>query len=636
MAIPEEKKSVDSEGTMERSDAEAKGSLAPKAFSWGTPAKVQEVVQRKTLAEIMAEESETRMAGLAVYETELSLADMEAEQARLLQSFQETISEQQVPPPSSNGDYAFSQRALQEIERSTGVVVVEGPHSTEEERRRQSAIAASTRPPPKRQSDQVSRPSNDLPVDFLQEARKHLSDQELEEIERALQEADLENDASSPTHVTTPEETCISEEEAAIIAAALREADAKQEEESLMLALQIQQEELDYLHKNGRHLRSEYDDEDDDPMDETVGFRMNASSEQKWVRRDRNTIVGPNNEIRTKHDVRVQGQANAQYLGLEEDDYGFRAHVGNQAFNSFKNNMKRTTKGVATHGTGRAGTDTDAVRGKAMDSHVRLQITKAINSGLIEHCNGAVKQGKEAVIYHADQGAESQGHDVAVKIFKRITEFRGRGVYVNGDPRYVGQAFRNSSEREQLELWAEKEFRNLTRANRSRVPVPTPLLVKENIIFMRFIGNDGWPAPQLREIEMRQGNKKWEILYTQVMEAIRRLFTGARLVHGDLSEYNILVAPTFQVDHPTSPADDLENDLQTVLIDFGQAVDVRHPEAMSFLRRDLDRVRTFFMKQGVETLSIEDALQFVQDETRNDDAVDMQANAATSAVEAMS
>ena len=522
MAIPEEKKSVDSEGTMERSDPQAKGSLAPKAFSWGTPAKVQEVVQRKTLAEIMAEESETRMAGLAVYETELSLADMEAEQARLLQSFQETISEQQVPPPSSNGDYAFSQRALQEIERSTGVVVVEGPHSTEEERRRQSAIAASTRPPPKRQSDQVSRPSNDLPVDFLQEERKHLSDQELEEIERALQEADLENDASSPTHVTTREETCISEEEAAIIAAALREADAKQEEESLMLALQIQQEELDYLQKNGRHLRSEYDDEDDDPMDETVGFRMNASSEQKWVRRDRNTIVGPNNEIRTKHDVRVQGQANAQYLGLEEDDYGFRAHVGNQAFNSFKNNMKRTTKGVATHGTGRAGTDTDAVRGKAMDSHVRLQITKAINSGLIEHCNGAVKQGKEAVIYHADQGAESQGHDVAVKIFKRITEFRGRGVYVNGDPRYVGQAFRNSSEREQLELWAEKEFRNLTRANRSRVPVPTPLLVKENIIFMRFIGNDGWPAPQLREIEMRQGNKKWEILYTQVMEAIRR------------------------------------------------------------------------------------------------------------------
>lgn len=107
-------------------------------------------------------------------------------------------------------------------------------------------------------------------------------------------------------------------------------------------------------------------------------------------------------------------------------------------------------------------------------------------------------------------------------------------------------------------------------------------------------------------------------------------------MHGDLSEYNILVAPTFQVDHPTSPADDLENDLQTVLIDFGQAVDVRHPEAMNFLRRDLDRVRSFFMKQGVETLSIEDALQFVQHETLEDDAVDIQANTATSVVEAMS
>lgn len=634
---------MDSQAKSQGSDLVEKGSPPPKAFSWGTPSKVPDVMQRKTLTEIMAEESEIRMVGQAVYETEVSLADMEAEQARLLQSFQEMKSvqqQQQQVYPSSNGDQAFSQRALQEIERSSGVVVVEGPHSADEDRRRQSAIEASSRPAPKRQSDQLNTSaSNNSQLDFLQEARKHLSDKEIEEIERALLEADLENAASPPiqeSQHTQPEETCLSEEEAALIAAALREADAKQEEENLMLALQIQQEELDYLQKHGRSRISEYDDEEDDPMDETAGFRMNASSEQKWVRRDRNTIVGPNNEIRTKHDVRVQGQANAQYLGLEEDDFGFRAHVGNQAFNSFKNNMKRTTKGVATHGTGRAGTDTDAVRGKAMDPHVRLHIAKAINSGLIEHCNGAVKQGKEAVVYHADQGAESQGHDVAVKIFKRITEFRGRGVYVDGDPRYVGQNFRNSSEREQLEIWAEKEFRNLTRANRSKVPVPTPLLVKENIIFMRFIGNDGWPAPQLREIEMRKGNKKWEILYTQVMESIRRLFTGARLVHGDLSEYNILVAPTFQVDHLTSPEDDTENDLQTVLIDFGQAVDVRHPEAMNLLHRDLDRVRAFFMKQGVETLTVDDALQFVQHETPEDDTGDMEANAATSVVEAMS
>jgi RIO kinase 1 len=111
---------------------------------------------------------------------------------------------------------------------------------------------------------------------------------------------------------------------------------------------------------------------------------------------------------------------------------------------------------------------------------------------------------------------------VAVKVFKRIQEFRGRGQYVDIDPRYIGRPFRKCSEREQLELWTEKEFRNLVRASWAKVPVPTPLHYKQNIIWMRFMGNDGWPAPQIREIEMKKGSKKWDVLYTQVMEVIRR------------------------------------------------------------------------------------------------------------------
>jgi len=359
----------------------------------------------------------------------------------------------------------------------------------------------------------------------------------------------------------------ISPEEAAAIEAALRDADAQEEHASFLLALAMQQEEHQLvmedeavpqrrrgpqgnvrimtraeleLESNGL---SDHPDQtmmmntmfesrphptvfssmqDDDYNDETAGFRMNSTSQQEWARKDRNTIVGPNNEIRTKHDVHVQGQANAQYLGLDEDGFGFRTHVGNHAFNSFKKDLKQMRKGVASHGTGRAGTDSEAVKGKAMDPHVRLHISRAINSGLIEGCNGEVKQGKEAVVYHAEKGAQSHGHDVAVKVFKRITEFKGRGAYVDGDPRYVGQPFRKNSEREQLEIWAEKEYRNLIRANRSHVPVPTPLDCKENIIFMRFMGTDGWPAPQIREVKLRNGSKKWDILYTQCMEAIRR------------------------------------------------------------------------------------------------------------------
>jgi serine/threonine-protein kinase RIO1 len=249
-----------------------------------------------------------------------------------------------------------------------------------------------------------------------------------------------------------------------------------------------------------------------------------ASAPQQWNRRDRNTIVGPNNEVRTKHDTRIEGQSNAQRLALEADEFGVRTHVGNKAFNSFRSNMKQrgTHKGVASHGTGRAGSDAESTKGGAMDPQVRLLISRAINSGLIDKCNGVVKQGKEAMVYHAESGANGGRFDIAVKVFKRIQEFRGRGDYVDGDPRYIGRAFRNAGKREQLEMWAEKEFRNLVRSNRALVPVPTPLHYKDNIVYMRFLGADGWPAPQLRELDLRRGSKRWDALYTQVMEAIRR------------------------------------------------------------------------------------------------------------------
>ena len=211
-----------------------------------------------------------------------------------------------------------------------------------------------------------------------------------------------------------------------------------------------------------------------------------------------------------------------------------------------------------------------------MDGAVRLQIAAAINAGLIDKCNGVVKEGKEALVYHADAGwmgkqgmvgsvgietgmvevsagesslsilpssplgitsgmgqrqgmtskgeesVGSDGYDVAVKVFKRISEFKGRGAYVDGDPRYHKQKFKNNDQREQVVLWAEKEYRNLIRANRAGVAVPKPLSRKENILFMRFLGHDGWPSPQLKEIDIKKGSERWTTLYCQTLVAIRR------------------------------------------------------------------------------------------------------------------
>jgi len=384
-----------------------------------------------------------------------------------------------------------------------------------------------------------------------------------------------------------------------------------------------------YYYANDR-LQADEDD-DGDYEEECFGIRMNSqSASSRWQRVDKDTFIGPNNEIKSKHDPELKHKSNA--MNLLDGNGGKSTSVSDRAYNAFRRSEARQTgmkKGVLNHGTGRAENMNAAkTRGGAMDGNVRLQIAAAVNLGLIERCNGVVKEGKEGLVYHAESGwkgrtsrdnttqeMNSDGYDVAVKVFKRIAEFRNRRDYVDGDPRYVKQKFKTNDAREQVVLWTEKEYRNLLRAWRGGISVPAPLYQKENILFMRFLGDDGWPSPQLREIELKKGSDRWTTLYCQTLVAVRRLYHCARLIHGDLSEYNILVCPQWQVKKGPflsigeRTGDD--EDLQVVLIDFGQAVDIGHPAADEFLRRDLSTVTQFFANQGITTLSATNAEEFV-------------------------
>jgi len=198
--------------------------------------------------------------------------------------------------------------------------------------------------------------------------------------------------------------------------------------------------------------------------------------------------------------------------------------------------------------------------------------------------NGAVKEGKEAVVYHADG---PDGSDVAVKVFKKIQEFRNRAEYITGDSRYRNVNFIKKSKQQQLELWTEKEYRNLQRARAAGVTVPIGLHFKKNIILMEFLGLEGIPWPRLKDIFFPKGHKKWKHFYAQTMASIRRTYNRARLVHCDLSEYNLL----------------LSKEQKVIVIDWGQAVETGHPNAWKYLERDVTRISAFFKERGVPTLS---------------------------------
>ena len=71
-----------------------------------------------------------------------------------------------------------------------------------------------------------------------------------------------------------------------------------------------------------------------------------------------------------------------------------------------------------------------------------------------------------------------------------------------------------------------------------------------------------------------------------------------------------MVVPSYLVQNKAIGVED-DEDLQIVLIDFGQAVDVRHPEASMMLERDLERIRFFFKRSGVSVMGEQEAIEFV-------------------------
>jgi len=206
-----------------------------------------------------------------------------------------------------------------------------------------------------------------------------------------------------------------------------------------------------------------------------------------------------------------------------------------------------------------------------------MALYKLINAGFIGVMHGAVASGKEARIYWAET---FRGEDIAVKIFLvQTAEFRrGRLIYIEGDPRFK-MVRRNP--RKLIELWCLKEYKNLKKAYENGIRVPKPYVCNSNILVMEFIGDSkerGRPAPLLKDVELENPEEAFHILKSY----LKMLFIRANLVHADFSEYNVMVYGK-----------------ELVLIDFGSAVDVRHPMALEFLRRDVRNLYSFFNRIGV-------------------------------------
>ncbi|KAJ6559157.1 RIO1-domain-containing protein [Mycena vulgaris] len=204
---------------------------------------------------------------------------------------------------------------------------------------------------------------------------------------------------------------------------------------------------------------------------------------------------------------------------------------------------------------------------QVLDPRTRTILLKMVGRGVIDEVNGCVSTGKEANVYHAL--SPDKAH-LALKIYKTsILVFKDRDKYVSGEHRFR-RGYSRHNPRKMVRLWAEKEMRNLKRLRAAGIRAPEPL---EDAVL---------PAEACAP------------LYTELLLALRILFHQCRLVHADLSEYNIL----YHEEH-------------LFIIDVSQSVEHDHPAAFDFLRNDLKNAEDFFARRGVRCLGLRRAFEFV-------------------------
>lgn len=216
-------------------------------------------------------------------------------------------------------------------------------------------------------------------------------------------------------------------------------------------------------------------------------------------------------------------------------------------------------------------------------------IESLVRDGLVDEVIRPLKSGKEAAVYVV----LSEGEIRCAKVYKDVNKrgFHKQAQYQEGrkvrNSRQARAMEKNTrfGRQQQEEVWQNAEVDALYRLAAAGVRVPKPYNFVEGVLLMELVTDEhGSAAPRLNDLELSR-EQALEYHGLLIKEVVRMLCAG--LVHGDLSEYNILV-------DANGP----------VIIDLPQAVDAAaNNNAARMLERDVDNLADYFGRFAPELLA---------------------------------
>lgn len=216
------------------------------------------------------------------------------------------------------------------------------------------------------------------------------------------------------------------------------------------------------------------------------------------------------------------------------------------------------------------------------------RLVPLVEDGLVDEVVSRLMSGKEADVYVVRCGNELRCakvyKDAVKRSFKKAALYQeGRKVRSSRRARAMEKGSRFG--RAQLEeSWQNAEVEALYRLADAGVRVPQPYGVLDGVLLMELIRDpDGGEAPRLSEVSMDAQQARED--HALMMEYVVRMLC-AGLVHGDLSEFNVLV-----------------DEYGPVIIDLPQAVDAAaNNNAQAMLRRDVNNMRDYYGQYAPELL----------------------------------